>query len=65
MMVQIFPVETSTRTYKVGDRIIRASSIRDITERKHAERELQDNQQLLQLVMDNIPQSVFWKKKKI
>ncbi|MBI5950731.1 MAG: PAS domain S-box protein [Chloroflexi bacterium] len=33
----IFPVETSTRIYKAGDRIIRASSIRDITERKRLE----------------------------
>ncbi len=32
-----FPVETSTRIYKSGDRIIRVSSIRDITERKKAE----------------------------
>jgi PAS domain S-box-containing protein len=35
----------------------------DITERKQAEQKLQENQQLLQLVMDNIPQSVFWKDK--
>ncbi len=57
----IFPVETSTRTYKVGDRTIRASSIRDISERKRAEEALRDSQQLLQTVMDNIPLSVFWK----
>ena len=37
----IFPVETSTRTYKVDDRTIRASSIRDITERKQVEQNLQ------------------------
>lgn len=37
--------------------------VRDITERKRAEQKLQENQQLLQLVMDNIPQSVFWKDK--
>ncbi len=33
----------------------------DITERKHAEEALQESQQMLQSVMDNIPQSIFWK----
>ncbi|HLP05399.1 MAG TPA: PAS domain-containing protein, partial [Paludibacter sp.] len=33
----------------------------DITELKKAERELWQNRQLLQNVMDNIPQSIFWK----
>jgi PAS domain S-box-containing protein len=37
----------------------------DITERKYAEQALRENQQLLQLVMDNIPQSVFWKDKNL
>ena len=60
-----FPVETSTRAYNDGDRVIRASSIRDITERKRAEQALQESQRLLQLVMDNIPQAVFWKDKEL
>jgi PAS domain S-box-containing protein len=34
---------------------------RDITQRKQAEKELRESQQMLQLVMDNIPQSIFWK----
>lgn len=59
----IIPVETSTRVYKVGEHTIRASSIRDITERKRAGQALQESQRLLQLVMDNIPQAVFWKDK--
>ncbi|MBI5297406.1 MAG: PAS domain S-box protein [Chloroflexi bacterium] len=37
----------------------------DITERKYTEQALRENQQLLQLVMDNIPQSVFWKDKNL
>jgi PAS domain S-box-containing protein len=36
-------------------------TIRDITQRKQVEQELQRSQQLLQLVMDNIPQAIFWK----
>jgi len=60
-----FPIETSTRAYKVGDNIIRASSIKDITERKQADQALRENQRLLQLVMDNIPQAVFWKDKNL
>ena len=37
-----FPVETSTRTYKIGDRTVRATSIRDITERKQAEEAIRE-----------------------
>ncbi|MBN1934848.1 MAG: PAS domain S-box protein [Anaerolineae bacterium] len=33
----------------------------DSTERKQAEQTVQASQQMLQLVMDNIPQSIFWK----
>jgi PAS domain S-box-containing protein len=35
----------------------------DITERKRAEQELRESQQMLQLIMDNIPQRVFWKSR--
>lgn len=33
----------------------------DITKRKETEESLRQSQQLLQVVMDNIPQSIFWK----
>ncbi len=34
---------------------------RDITERRKIEEELRSSQQMLRLVMDNIPQAIFWK----
>jgi PAS domain S-box-containing protein len=37
------------------------SIVRDITERKQAEENMRKSQEMLQLVMDNIPQSIFWK----
>jgi PAS domain S-box-containing protein len=35
--------------------------IRNITERKQAEMALRESQKMLQLVIDNVPQSIFWK----
>ncbi len=37
------------------------SMFTDITERKQAEADLQTSKQMLQLILDNIPQGVFWK----
>ncbi|MCD1295070.1 hypothetical protein CUJ83_08675 [Methanocella sp. CWC-04] len=37
------------------------SVIEDITERKHVEEEVRKSQEMLRLVMDNIPQAIFWK----
>jgi PAS domain S-box-containing protein len=36
---------------------------RDVTERKQAEVAVRESQQMLQLIMNNIPQSIFWKDK--
>ena len=38
-----FPVETATRTYRVGNRVMRASSVRDITDRKKLEEDAQES----------------------
>ncbi len=38
--------------------------LRDISERKAIEEELQQNKQLLELVMDALPQNTFWKNRK-
>jgi PAS domain S-box-containing protein len=56
-----FPVETSTRTYKIGDRTVRATSIRDITQRKQAEAEVQKSQELLQSFLNNFPDAAWVK----
>lgn len=56
-----FPVEVMLTPVTVGNKTILYSSWRDIRARKAAATALQESQRLLQLVMDNIPQAVFWK----
>ncbi|QGZ41048.1 PAS domain S-box-containing protein/diguanylate cyclase (GGDEF)-like protein [Pseudoduganella flava] len=46
----------------IGDRVTHVLGFAEnITERKEAERALYASRQMLQLILDNIPQSVFWK----
>ena len=40
------------------------STMIDITERKRADEELYESQQMLQSILDTIPQRVFWKDRK-
>lgn len=40
-------------------------SIRDVTQYKQLEAELRQSKQLLQLVIDNIPQGIFWKDRNL
>jgi PAS domain S-box-containing protein len=48
-----------------GNLLYYEGTSQDITERKQAEEALRENQQLLQAVMDNIPQCIFWKDSKL
>jgi PAS domain S-box-containing protein len=52
----------ATPLYDRGGRIVGAiESVRDITDRRKSEDQLKERTELLQTVMDNIPQSLFWK----
>ncbi|MBP5971602.1 PAS domain S-box protein [Brasilonema sp. CT11] len=50
-------VEERTRAVKQMNRQL----IFEMTDRVHAEEQLRQSQQMLQLIMDNIPQGIFWK----
>jgi len=54
----IFPVETSTRSYHDGERIIRATSIRNVTERKQTEEALHQTRMLYQSLVESSPMSI-------
>ncbi len=60
---EVFPVELKTSLIRGSDGspVGMWAIVRDITERKRAEEELFRSQQMLQLVLDTIPQRVFWK----
>jgi PAS domain S-box-containing protein len=40
----VFPMETSTRVYKIGNRAVRATTVSDITQRKLAEQTLEESE---------------------
>jgi len=57
-------VEIKSAIIKVSKGDVRTiAQILDITERKMVEQKLKESQHMLQLVLDNIPQFIFWKNK--
>lgn len=58
---RIIPVEISTNYVQYQGKAYNFIQVQEISSRKQAEAELRQSQQLLQLVLDTIPQKVFWK----
>ncbi|MBI5196546.1 MAG: PAS domain S-box protein [Nitrospirae bacterium] len=59
-----FKIEFSASAVKIKNEWHAVGLVHDITQRKRIESELYSSQQMLQLVLDNIPQRVFWKDRK-
>jgi two-component system cell cycle sensor histidine kinase/response regulator CckA len=57
----IFYVEVRGGQIIYQGKTVRVTAIRDVTERKRVENELYQSKQMLELILDNIPQRVFWK----
>jgi two-component system sensor histidine kinase/response regulator len=58
-------VEFSARRFNFEGEPAVLAIARDITERKRAEEELYESRQMLQSILDTIPQRVFWKDRNI
>jgi PAS domain S-box-containing protein len=56
-----FDAELSAGVTELNGKPADVGLIRDITERKRVETVLRDSQEFLQTIMDNIPESIFWK----
>ncbi|HEY9664611.1 MAG TPA: PAS domain-containing protein, partial [Allocoleopsis sp.] len=58
-----FDVEVSLRKVTLGDRPVIIAGVRDISDRKQAERQLRESQQFIQTVLDTVPLPLFWKNR--
>ncbi|MBI4837547.1 MAG: PAS domain S-box protein [Nitrospirae bacterium] len=61
---EVFKIELSTSAIKSRGEWHAVGLVHDITKRKSIETELYKSQQMLHLVLDNIPQKVFWKDRR-
>ena len=57
----IIEVEITLQTINFAGKRARLALITDVTERKRAEKQLQESQQLLKLMIDTLPQAIWWK----
>ena len=59
-------IQTASKPEKQADgSTVWDGLMRDISDRKQAEKELRESQQLLRLVFDTLPQRIFWKDTKL
>ncbi|MCX5794421.1 MAG: PAS domain S-box protein [Elusimicrobia bacterium] len=58
---RIFPVEVTINHMEFGGKEYHFSFVHDISERREAEARIRQSQEMLRLVLDLIPQRVFWK----
>ena len=61
---EIFPVELTVIPLQLGDQILFSSFIRDITERKRAEGQIQQSTAFIESMFDHLPNMVFVKDAK-
>ncbi|MBE9115823.1 PAS domain S-box protein [Lusitaniella coriacea LEGE 07157] len=57
----LFDVEVFLRCITLDGQDVILANVRDLRDRKQIERQWQESQQFLRLVIDNIPQLIFWK----
>ncbi|MGP1385673.1 MAG: diguanylate cyclase [Thainema sp.] len=57
----VFWGSISNKLFSIANKSLIWVRITDISDRKQAERALQQKEQFLQLVLDNIPEQIFWK----
>ncbi|MGG6297656.1 PAS domain-containing protein [Leptolyngbya sp. AN02str] len=59
----VFDVEVVLQRVSLSNRSVVLANVRDISDRKRAQEAVQQSQEMLQLVIDTMPQRIFWKDK--